>query len=216
MPINNPGINVYDEGALVLAGAPAINFVGAGVTATNVAGVATATIPGGGGGGGALVMLDDWLAPGTTNTKTFSAIPGTYKDLIIVCSGQSVAGGWTDTLKMTWNAIASNYCWVREDRSGSSALSFDTSLTVGNFNTTAGDYPSTFDIEITRYALNALLFRTFLAQSFFQNGSNNGSALFPQRSAGGLLNTIAPITSVTLSLASNFAADSRITLYGRG
>jgi len=44
------GITVQDEGTNVVASANTVNFVGAGVTATSVGGVATITIPGGGGG----------------------------------------------------------------------------------------------------------------------------------------------------------------------
>ena len=43
---------VQEEGTQVTATPTALNFVGDGVTATDVAGVATITIPGGGGGGG--------------------------------------------------------------------------------------------------------------------------------------------------------------------
>lgn len=45
-------VPVQDEGILVVAAPSALNFTGAGVTATDVAGVATIDIPGGGGGGG--------------------------------------------------------------------------------------------------------------------------------------------------------------------
>jgi hypothetical protein len=45
-------VPVQEEGTTVVASPTAINFVGAGVTATNSGGVATVTIPGGGGGGG--------------------------------------------------------------------------------------------------------------------------------------------------------------------
>lgn len=44
-------VPVQEEGSTVTASPTAINFVGAGVTATDVAGVATVTIPGGGGSG---------------------------------------------------------------------------------------------------------------------------------------------------------------------
>jgi hypothetical protein len=44
------GVNVQDEGSNVIATANTINFVGAGVTASNVGGVATVNIPGAGAG----------------------------------------------------------------------------------------------------------------------------------------------------------------------
>jgi hypothetical protein len=50
------GVDVEDEGVAVVT-ASTLNFVGAGVTATDVAGVATVTIPGGGGGGSAWTFV---------------------------------------------------------------------------------------------------------------------------------------------------------------
>ena len=63
------GVNTQDEGIAVLSPSTTINFVGAGVTATNGGGgVTTVTIPGGGGGSG--VDVEDEgisvLAPATT------------------------------------------------------------------------------------------------------------------------------------------------------
>ena len=55
------GITIEDEGSPI-AGNPhgTVNFVGAGVTATDVGGVATVTIPGGGGGG---IIIEDEGSP---------------------------------------------------------------------------------------------------------------------------------------------------------
>jgi len=83
---------VQDEGTPILTAADAINFVGAGVTVTDVSGVATVTIPGGGGGGSldvedegtsidAAVVVMDFVGAGVTVTQTAAgevevSIPG--------------------------------------------------------------------------------------------------------------------------------------------
>ena len=60
-------VPVQDEGAVVVAAPTAINFVGAGVTATNSGGVATVTIPGGGGGAwdGTAILASTFSMAGT-------------------------------------------------------------------------------------------------------------------------------------------------------
>lgn len=68
-------VPVQDEGTTVVASPTAINFVGAGVTATNSGGVATVTIPGGGGGGG--VSLDDLGFGNIFVAMNVSSIPTT-------------------------------------------------------------------------------------------------------------------------------------------
>lgn len=51
IPVVESVVNIQDEGSAILS-ADTINFTGAGVTVTDVSGVATITIPGGDGGGG--------------------------------------------------------------------------------------------------------------------------------------------------------------------
>ena len=75
------GIDFEDEGSSVVT-ATTLNFVGAGVTLTDVAGVATATIAGGGGGG-------SWtqIAAGSLPAANFIDLdvsPGGYDDIILM------------------------------------------------------------------------------------------------------------------------------------
>lgn len=55
-----PRIETLDEGGSLVATTESIDFVGAGVTATNTGGAVTVTIPGGGGGGGNNIALGQW------------------------------------------------------------------------------------------------------------------------------------------------------------
>jgi hypothetical protein len=70
-PSGGGSLNVQDEGSTVVTGATAINFVGAGVTATASGSVATVTIPGGGS------TLPDSLAEIASTWDAFwLAVPG--------------------------------------------------------------------------------------------------------------------------------------------
>ncbi len=64
-------IAVQEEGSNVVATASTINFVGAGVTASNVGGVATVTIPGGGGSSGITVQDEGSNVVASANTINF-------------------------------------------------------------------------------------------------------------------------------------------------
>jgi hypothetical protein len=113
---------VQDEGTPILTAADAINFVGAGVTVTDVAGVATVTIPGGGGGGSldvedegisidAAVVVMDFVGAGVTVTQTVAGevevnIPGTdtnTTDLVVQEEGVTVVIG--DTLNFVGASV---------------------------------------------------------------------------------------------------------------
>jgi hypothetical protein len=56
-------ITAKDEGTNLTTAVSSLDFVGAGVTATNVGGAVTVTIPGGGGGGGTLSIWDPAAIP---------------------------------------------------------------------------------------------------------------------------------------------------------
>lgn len=64
---------VQDESVNVTTAATTLNFVGAGVTATNASGVVTVTIPGGGGGGSAITVQDEGSTL-TTGATSFNFI----------------------------------------------------------------------------------------------------------------------------------------------
>lgn len=70
----------------------------------------------GGGGGGNLTQIGLHTSTGSTNTFTFSSIPGTYKDLIVRVYGRSNAAGQDfDWVQMRVNGdTGTNYDWVRQ------------------------------------------------------------------------------------------------------
>jgi hypothetical protein len=81
-PGGGSGVDVEDEGTPVVT-ATTLNFTGAGVTATDAGGgVAEVNIPGGGSGG--MVLIAETLLAAPASAITFSSIPNSYKDLLIV------------------------------------------------------------------------------------------------------------------------------------
>jgi len=68
-------IAIYDEGNLLTNTVSSLDFVGSGVTATNIGNAVTVTITGGGGGGPASVILDSFTGNGVQTTFTLSTAP---------------------------------------------------------------------------------------------------------------------------------------------
>lgn len=64
------------------------------------------------GGSGALTLIEAHTFDGTTATKTFSSIPGTHKDLILVFNGRSTRAGQilsTHGVRFNADSTAANY-----------------------------------------------------------------------------------------------------------
>jgi hypothetical protein len=68
-------IAIYDEGNLLTNAVSSLDFVGSGVTATNIGNAVTVTITGGGGGGPASIILDSFTGNGVQTTFTLSTVP---------------------------------------------------------------------------------------------------------------------------------------------
>ena len=68
-------IAIYDEGNLLTNTVSSLDFVGSGVTATNIGNAVTVTITGGGGGGPASIILNSFTGNGVQTTFTLSTVP---------------------------------------------------------------------------------------------------------------------------------------------
>ena len=106
-------ITIRDEGSNVVTGASAINFVGSGVTASNVGGVATITIPGGGTSGIA-VQEEGTNVVATTNTVNFVGAGATASNVggvatITIPGGISGINMLYNTSVVTANATTINF-----------------------------------------------------------------------------------------------------------
>ena len=135
---------------------------------------------------------------------TFSSIPSTYTDLIMVMSTTSA----NDQTQLTFNGdTGSNYSNTRIDGNGSSAGSgrstSNASIDIG-YNNPGGQH--TIIVQVLNYS-NTTTFKTLLSR-------NNNAASIVQAIVGLWRNTSA-ITSMTITAQTpNFPVGSTFTLYG--
>lgn len=144
---------------------------------------------------------------GSNSTSvTFSSIPGTYTDLVVVVAGTFTTGS-TNNVNLQFNGdTGSNYSWTRLLGSGSAASSYqasDVEIDIGLISSTA---QSNTIAHIQNYS-NATTYKTAI-------GRGNTSE-YVQTSIGTWRNTAA-ITSVKIQSAATFASGTVFTLYGIG
>ena len=135
---------------------------------------------------------------------TFSSIPGTYTDLVVVVNGTFTTGS-TNNVNFQFNGdTASNYSWLRLLGSGSaasSARSSDVEINVGGLSSTA---QSTTVANIQNYS-NTTTYKTAIGRG--------NTPEYVQASLGAWRNTAA-ITSVKIQSAATFASGTTFSLYG--
>lgn len=141
-------------------------------------------------------------------TVTFSSIPGTYTDLVLIID--SVASASTNNMDIQFNGdTGSNYSRTKLTGDGASATSSRTTsqtsirLTGDGIVTTG---KSNHLVQIMNYS-NTTTYKTLLARA------NN--AAYGLDAVVGLYRSTSAITSLLLDLtAANFATGSTFTLYG--
>ena len=147
-----------------------------------------------------------YTTPSTTASYTFSSIPGTYTDIVLVANGSSTAG---TNGQIRFNGdTASNYSdTYLYGSAGAAYSSRDTSATagyIGNFY--SGDDAQQI-VHINSYA------NTTTYKSYVSIGGNANNV--PIASNVGLWRSTAAITSITvLNPTSTFKAGCVFTLYG--
>lgn len=162
-----------------------------------------------GGGGGSLLIAT--AAPTGTGTHTFSSIPNSYQNLHLKISGRSTVVAATEQVRMQLNGdTGANYNFRVENRLGASELAGQVSLHVGDIpgaSATAG-FASSVNLDIFNY-LDVNQDMPTMGEFFvFIPG-------FLKESHMGLWTNPSAVTSVTIFLpAGNFAAGTRISLYG--
>ncbi len=144
-----------------------------------------------------------------TNTVTFSSIPSTYTDLIVVCNG-SVSSN-TDEPRLRFNSdTGTNYSSITLQGNGSTANSYRygniTSILCNNVEGWSSSNNNTAIWHIFNYA-NSTTNKTVLGRSL------NPSAA--TAACSGMWRNTATITSVSVfGVGSNFTVGSTFTLYG--
>ena len=135
---------------------------------------------------------------------TFSSIPGTYTDLVVVVAGTFTTGS-TNNVNFQFNGdTASNYSFLRLLGNGSAASSYrasDVEIDIGLLSSTA---QSTTVANIQNYS-NTTTYKTAIGRG--------NTPEYVQASLGAWRNTAA-ITSVTILSAATFASGTTFSLYG--
>lgn len=152
----------------------------------------------------------------STASVTFSSIPGTYTDLVLVTSLRNVAGTSGDqSLDLEVNGdTATNYSFTQLYGNGTLASSNRVSSTTDYSSAgrvaDGGTASGTFSVNITNLLdySNATTYKTFISR---QNTAGNYVVI-----SAGLWRSTSAITSIKLTdnSGSNFASGSTFKLYG--
>jgi hypothetical protein len=150
-----------------------------------------------------------YTAPSAQASYTFTAIPATYTDLIIVASGTATAGAPSTLVRFNGDTT-SNYSHTYLTGDGTSATSArassQTSI-LASFNGVTFTSPNTNIIQIMNYT-NTTTFKTVICRA-------SQSAYGTDAIVGLWRKTPEAITSVTLTVSSStYATGSTFTLYG--
>ena len=160
------------------------------------------------------VALDKVTVGTATNTISFSSIPATYTDLVVVISAPTTSDGATPQFRFNGDT-ATNYSNTFLEGSGSSATSsretsqtnIQLSFNVGGNSTN----PSTSIVHIMNYS-NATTFKTLLAR---WNSASGGTYPGTAATVGLWRKTPEAISSMEIFVATgNFAVGSTFSLYG--
>jgi hypothetical protein len=153
-----------------------------------------------------------------TATVTFSGIPSTYTDLLLVCSSRSARGTfYADNVSLRFNSSSTGYSDRVLEGASTAATSYaNTSaaqITAGYSTTsvtTADTFAST-SIYIPNYAGSTN--KSVSSESAVENNSSAAAQAYIIASAGLWSNTAA-VTSIDLFGVANFKSGSSFFLYG--
>ena len=178
----------------------------------------TAAANGAGGGGGSLSLISTVTTSASQATVTFSSIPGTFKDLILVVNARGTASTTAVNVLLRMNGdTGANYSYERINPFGSAFAAAGTSMEVATINaaTALANRGTSFEAAVFNYA-DTLFHRQMTCFQYM--GVTNTASNFFQTSTGGFWNnTTNAITQLDLLLSSGaFVDGSIVSLYGRG
>lgn len=210
-------ITSKDEGSTLTTATTSLDCVGAGIVCTNSTGAVTLTVTG---GGAALTLITETVTSGTAASVSFSSIPATYRDLIVVVRGRGTTAATTTQLKMQFNgdtAANYDYQYVAGIGAGASAVSAvaQTSFPLGDLvaaSATAG-HASGASTEI--YDYRGTTFQKVAMSSTaakWSNTVNNSESIL----IGGFWRSTAAINAVLIfPTAGAFVDGTVVSIYGR-
>lgn len=185
---------------------------------------------GGGGGGGGLELIEEKILGSDTATVSFTSIPSTYSDLLLVGMVRSTRTGATaDELNIRFGTgggardTGTNYDsfgWRRNDDSDlDSRKTGESSGQVSRFGVPTDeivdtDYFGTLKIEIPSYTSTAF-YKSWLATDGFASDAATGNAVSVAQCSGAWLNTAAIDSFDLFATNGDIKAGSELRLYGR-
>jgi hypothetical protein len=150
-----------------------------------------------------------YTAPSSQASYTFSSIPSTYTDLIVVCSAFNSAG--PDDLRLRFNSdTGTNYSATLLRGSGSAIVNArDTNGTylawLGYVSSAAGDSSTTI-FQVMNYA-NTFVNKTVISRGNLASGFVNATV--------GMWRSTSAVNSITLIAGgANITTGSTFTIYG--
>lgn len=172
------------------------------------------------GGGGALTQIATQDVASAVASVTFSSIPGTYRDLVLVGVTRTDSANASDHIQFRANGdTGANYDWqtfvalgtTNAAAEGIGVTFADLAEATGGGTGTA--IPGSFTLDIADYA-GTTFHKSFRATSVAR--ISTGGSGQRDRLASGFWRSTAAITSLTaFPAAGNFVAGSRFALYGR-
>lgn len=156
--------------------------------------------------GATYVPIATIVSSGTGSTATFSNIPQTYTDLVIVVNGTIATGLAALAYEFNADANAANYSYTRLQGDGTTATStrVTSDAAIGFIAQTA----SMNIINIMNYS-NSTTYKTSINRANSMYASDARTAAYVS-----LWRNTAAITSVTLKASSNFSSGTTFNLFG--
>ena len=157
--------------------------------------------------GSTYTPISSTVLSSTQTNFTFSSIPGTYTDLIIIYQAKASATGFDAYMRFNSDS-GSNYGTIYASGTGSAAQtgiqSSNTGILLDNYGAVFGTEFNMTRINIMNYA-NTTTYKTALMRSDYTgSGTDMNTGVWRNTSA---------ITSITI-VGSSFATGSTFALYG--
>jgi hypothetical protein len=143
---------------------------------------------------------------GSTNGITFSSIPSTYTDLVLVATGTRGSGGDAIKVRLNGDTTASNYSNTDLTGNGTSATSGRNGTLYGYFENVGffNQTPSTLILQFNSYS-NTGGYKVMIGR--------NGNSGFWTNEYVGLYKSNSAINSIFVNM-NDMAAGTTMTLYG--